>query len=164
MPESDRPRKGFTVRKKFALLASLATLALSLVGAQTASASYLSVHVTPTFTAVCQPVPGQVGMVIAFKANVVAIGISKPKKIRIGYQVLPKGSKTVYRSGVVNLKRSKGYKAYSKTWVAYDDQALVYHLNMSYTVGGKKYKKKRTFHSTTYTQDELNALGVPACS
>ncbi|MFT4050344.1 MAG: hypothetical protein QM648_11005 [Solirubrobacterales bacterium] len=152
------------MRKKLALLVTLSVLALSLVGAQSASASYLGVTVKPTEYLLCQPSPDSIGLLLGFRASVTAVGISKPKEIRIGYQVLTE-SKQVLRSGVLKLKRSKGYKADGdKPYVAYLGEKLTYHLNMSYTAGGKKRKKKKNYSATAPTQADIAYYGVTACS
>lgn len=151
------------MRKKLALIVALAALATSLLGAQSASASYLNVLVRPTFTAFCQPSPGTVGMFIRFKASVTAIGVSKPRKVRITFKVTRRGSKDSIRSGVVNLKRSRGYKADTKAFAAVAGEELIYAVKMSYTSGGSTVRRGRTYSSTTYTQAELDAQGVGGC-
>lgn len=155
--------KGSPVRKKVALFSTLFVLAASLVAASSASAAYLGVTVTPTEYVACQPEPGSVGMLLGFKAKVTARGTTKPSKIRIGFQVLDSETKRVIRSGVVNLKRSKGYKAKTPGYVLTDGQMVSYHVNMSYKGYGKTRKLKKTYNSVAPTQAELDQAGIPAC-
>lgn len=151
------------MRKKLALMTALSLVVLA-CAAQTASASYIFVQVTPTENVTCQPTPESVRLFLSFKAKITVSGTSKPKKVRIGYQVIDRNTKGVLRSGVLNLKRSKGYKGSTPTYDANAEQQLSYHLNMSYKSGGKTKKLKKTYDSDIPSAAYLQSLGIPACA
>lgn len=151
------------MKRKIALFLALATCSALLVGAQSASAAYLGVTVSYEPTGFCVPAPAQLSYRLKFKAKVTAIGTSKPKKIRVGFQVVDDNTKRVLRSGVTNLKRSKGYKAETPRFTADAGQQLSYHLNMSYYAYGKKRKLKKTFSETIPTAEQIAQAGLPAC-
>lgn len=114
-------------------------------------------------TDACRPTPDTLSYRLVFTADVTAIGTSKPKKVRIGFQVVDRDSKRVLRSGVVNLKRSKGYKAETPKFTANADQKLSYNVNLSYTSGGKKRKKKANFKDQVPSLAYMESIGVPSC-
>jgi hypothetical protein len=155
--------KGFPVRKKIALLSLVSVFTVGLIAAGSAQASYVGVFVTPTATDFCLPAPDQLSYRLSFKASVTAVGTSKPSKVRIGFQVLDSDTKRVIRSGVVNLKRSKGYKADTPKFTGTADEKISYHLNMSYKSGGKTLKKKKSFPDQIPSVDQLANSTLPAC-
>lgn len=151
------------MRKKIALLSLAAVFAVALVTAGTAQASYLGVFVTPTAKDFCRPAPDSLSYRLAFKAKVTATGISKPSKVRIGFQVVDRDTKRVLRSGVVNLKRSNGYKGQTPKFTAAAEEKLAYHLNMSYWAGGREHKKKKSYDDQIPSQAYMDSVGVPSC-
>lgn len=151
------------MKRKIALFLALATCSALLVGAQSTSAAYLSVYVTPSAEGFCVPAPAQLSYRLAFKAKVTASGTSKPKKIRIGFQVVDANSKRVLRSGVVNLKRSSGYKGKTPRFTADAGQQLTYHLNMSYYAYGKKRTLKKSYPDEIPSAEQIAQSGLPAC-
>lgn len=152
------------MRSKISFLLSLCALvALFALLPSSASASFVSVVVTPSTDGYCSPAPDQISYHLTFKAKVRASGTAKPKKVRIGYQVLDADTKAVLRSGVVNLKKSSGYKAKGARFTATAGQNLVYHLNMKYTSGGKTVKSKRDYDDYVPSADALAQAALPAC-
>lgn len=152
------------MRSKLALFISLVALAaLAAALPATASASYSSVYVTPSTDGYCTPAPGQLSYYLTFKAKVKTIGIAKPKKVRIGYQVLDADTQKVLRSGVVNLKKSSGYKAKGAPFTVVADQKLTYHLNMKYKIGRRTLKSKKSYDDYVPSAEALANSGLPAC-
>ena len=149
--------KGFSVRKKFALLTLCSTFLLALVLAPTASARYISVTVGYEATDLCRTAPDVLTYKLQFKAKVKRSGVAKPDKVRIGYQVLDASSLQVLASGTTNLKRSKGYKAKTSRISATAGESLSYHLNMKYTVEGKSSKSKITSPDTVPSVADMDA-------
>lgn len=148
--------------KKIMLLTAVSAV-IAAAGAPSAQAAYLGVFVTYTPTLICQPAPDQVVALLAFKAKVTATGTTKPSKIRIGYQVVNRQTKAVRRSGVLNLKRSKGYKASTPTFQAAVGEPLAVHANMSYKAYGKTRKKKISDDLDVPDLATLQSYGIPAC-
>jgi hypothetical protein len=155
--------KGISVRKKIALLTLVATFAISLFAVQSAYASYVNVFVTPSATGFCRTAPDILSYRLAFKADVTASGVAKPKKVRIGFQVVDSDTKRVIRSGVVNLKKKSGYKGQTKRFEAVAGENLSYHVNMSYTIKGSTKKLKKSYPDSIPSQAELDAAGLPNC-
>lgn len=151
------------MRKKIALLSLLSVLVVALVAVPAAQASYLSVFVKVGRTDGCRPTPDTLSYRLAFTADVTAVSIAKPKKVRVGFQVVNRDTKRVLRSGVVNLKRSKGYKAESPRFTANADEKLSYNVNISYESGGKTRKKKANLKDQIPSLSYMDALGVPSC-
>ncbi len=151
------------MRKKIALVSVIASLAVMFAMAQAAYASYVSVFVSYKAAGLCQPAVDQVSYRLTFKADVTAIGVSKPSKVRVGYQIVDSDTKRVLRSGITNLKRSKGYKGQTSRFTAVAGENLSYHLNMKYTVGGKTKKLKKSFPDFIPSSATLNGAGLPAC-
>src|SRR4051812_44613938 len=119
--------KGFSVRKKIALLSLCSAFLLALVVVPAASARYISVTVGYEATDLCRSAPDVLTYKLQFKAKVKRSGVAKPDKVRIGYQVLNADSLQVLISGTTNLKRSAGYKGKTSTITATAGQNLSYH-------------------------------------
>lgn len=152
------------MRSRISFLISLGALcAMFALIPSSASASYVSVGVTPSTDGYCSPGPDQISYRLTFKAKVKASGVAKPKKVRIGYQVLDADTRVVLRSGVVNLKKSSGYKGQGKRFTATAGQNLVYHLNLQYKSGGRTIKAKRDYDDFVPSAEALAQANLPAC-
>lgn len=149
-------------RKKIALLTT-AALMFALVVVPAAYASYIKVTVSYGVTDLCRTAPDTLTYKFQFKAKVTRSGVAKPRKVRIGYQVLDASSLQVLESGVTNLYRSKGYKAKSSRVSAKAGQNLNYHFNMKYTTGGKTSKAKLTDTDTIPSVETMDQYQVPYC-
>lgn len=151
------------MRTKLVLLATVAAFTLALVAAPTASARYIKVTAMYSYTGFCRPAPDQLSFKLVFKAKVKRRGVAKPDKVRIGYQVMHADTMSVFKSGVVNLKRSKGYKATSPYVTAPAGTPLLYHFNMKYVSEGRTVKAKLTDTDAVPSVEDMDAAGIPAC-
>ncbi len=151
------------MRKKLALLSLVSAFLLALVVVPVASADSIFVSVGYKATGLCRTAPDVLTYKLEFKAKITAVGVTKPKKVRIGYQILDANSLAVLRSGTVNLKKSSGYKAKTKRISATAGQSLSYHLNMKYTVEGQTAKTKITDSDTVPSVADMDAAGIPNC-
>jgi hypothetical protein len=151
------------VRKKIALLSVVSAFILALVIVPAASARYIYVTARYEATQLCRTAPDTLTYKLKFSVKIERSGVDKPKTVRIGYQVLNADSLSVLKSGVVNLKRSSGYKAKSARISVTAGQSLSYHLNMKYTVEGKTSKSKTTSGDTVPSVEAMDAAGVPNC-
>ncbi len=151
------------MRKKIALLSLAASFACALVAVPAANASYIYVSVGYKATDLCRTAPDVLTYKLQFQATITRSGVDKPKKVRIGYQILDASSLAVLRSGTVNLKKSSGYKAKTARISATAGENLSYHLNMKYTVDGQTSKKKITDTDSVPSVESMDASGVPNC-
>jgi hypothetical protein len=158
--------KGFSVRKQIALLSLCSAFVLALVAVPTANASYIKPELTQ-FKAVeiCRPAPDALTYKIQMKVKWTAIGVSKPSKIRIGYQAIDADSLKVLRSGILNLKKSKGYKGKTSRITASAGESLKYHITGKYVSGGHSVKSKFTLTDQipTVEQMDANPSAFPNC-
>jgi hypothetical protein len=155
--------KGFTRRKKVALLSLTAVFAVSMIAAGSAWAWSVTVAVQPQPQDFCQPAPDLISYRLGFTARAEAAGIAPPDKIRIGYQVVDRSTKRVLRSGVVMLLSSKNFVGQTPRMLSVASQKVSYHLNMSYQVGGRISKSKKTYPDVIPSQEELDASVLPVC-
>lgn len=152
------------MRKKLALVSLMAATAVALFAAQSAYASYIFVTgELRGVTDLCRPVPDQLSYRLQFRAKVRASGVKKPSRVRVGWQVVDADSKKNLKSGVLNLKKSKGYKGETNRITVTQDEYLIYHVNLKYTVNGKTKKAKADFTDHVPTTADMDAAGVPAC-
>jgi hypothetical protein len=152
------------MRKKLALASLLAVVAISLAAAQTAFASYIFVRgELRGVTGLCRPTPDQLSYRLQFRAKVTASGVKKPSKVRVGWQVVDADTKNNIKSGVLNLKKSKGYKGETRRITVTQNEYLIYHVNLKYTVNGRTKKAKADFSDHVPTTADMDAAGVPAC-
>lgn len=152
------------MRKKIVSASLLAAVVLSLAAAQSAFASYIFVTgELQGATGLCRPAVDKLSYRLQFKAKVTASGVKKPSRVRVGWQVVDADTKNSIKSGVLNLKKSKGYKGETNRIVATADEYLVYHVNLKYTVQGKTKKAKADFTDHVPTVAELDSVGLPAC-
>lgn len=153
------------MRKKLALLSLVSAFVVALVAVPAANAAYISVTVSYKVTNLCRSAPDVLTYKLKFKAKIKRSGVAKPKKVRIGYQVVDSSSLAVVRSGVTNLKRKSGYSSKTSTITARADQGLTYHLNMKYTVNRKSSKTKISSPDTvpSVAQMDANPTAFPFC-
>jgi hypothetical protein len=156
--------KGLSVRKKIALLSLSTIFAVSLVSAGAAQASSITGTITE-FDPVhlCRTAPDVLTYKIEMQVKFVAIGVSKPKTVRMGYQVMNADTKAVLRSGVLNLKKKKGYKGRSSTISATAGTNIKYHVTGKFRSGGKDVKTKFTSYDSIPSVEAMDAAGVPNC-
>lgn len=155
--------KGFTLRKRVALLSLASVMAVSLIAAGSAWAWSVSVRVHPEATDLCRPAPDLIAYRMVFTATVQADGIAAPDKVRVGYQIVDRGTKRVLRSGAINLKSSKGYQATTARIMGTASQKVSYHLNLTAYAGGHKLKSKKSFSEQLPSQEELDSISLPGC-
>jgi hypothetical protein len=152
------------VRKKIALLSLIAAFVLALVAVSSASASYIQGTVTkfdPTH--LCRTAPDVLTYKIEMQVKFTASGVSKPKKVRMGYQVMDSDTKKVLRSGVLNLKKSQGYKRKTSRISATAGTNIKYHVTGKYRSGGKDVKTKFTTYDSIPSVEAMDAAAVPNC-
>jgi hypothetical protein len=89
--------------------------------------------------------------------------VAKPSKIRIGYQAMDSDTLKVLRSGVLNLKKSKGYKGTTSRISATAGQNLKYHITGKYMVQGHEVKSKFTLTDFVPSVEQMDAAGIPNC-
>lgn len=152
------------MRKKITLLSLSAAFVLALVAVPSANAYYIQPKLTQ-FDAVklCRTAPDVLTYKIEMKVKWTVSGVSKPSKIRIGYQAMDSNSNKVLRSGILNLKRSKGYKGTTSRISATAGSDLKYHITGKYTVYGKDVKSKFTLTDFIPSVEQMDAAGIPNC-
>lgn len=151
------------MRKKFALLTVVSAFVLSLAAVPSANAAYIYASLDYSATDLCRTAPDVLTYKLQFKVKFKRSGVAAPSKVRVGYQVMDTDSKAVLRSGVINLKRSKGYKGKTSRISATAGENLTYHVTGKFTVGGKSTKAKFTFSDFVPSVEQMDAAGIPNC-
>lgn len=134
------------------------------MSAPVADASSISARITKFDpTQLCRTAPDVLTWKIEMQVKFTAVGVSKPKKVRMGYQVMNADSKKVLRSGVLNLKKSKGYKGKSSRISATAGESIKYHVTGKYRSSGKDVKTKFTIYDSVPSVEAMDAAGLPDC-
>jgi len=154
----------FPLRKKIALLSLVSAFVVALFAVPAANAAYIFGSINQ-FQAreLCRTAPDVLTYKIKIGVKFKTSGVKKPKKVRIGYQVMDTDTKKVLRSGVMNLKKSKGYKGKTRRITALANQSITYHITGKYTVGGGSAKTKFTEFDNIPSVEQMDTAGIPNC-
>jgi hypothetical protein len=132
--------------------------------APTAQARSIKVGVDYEATDFCRTAPDVVRSKLQFTAKIVRKGVPKPNNVRVTYKILDTTHSLNLRTGVVNLRKNKRFKAKTRFFSAQAGADLAYRLGISYSVHGRKFTKKTNITYHVPSVPEMDTLGVPACS
>ncbi|MFT4050345.1 MAG: hypothetical protein QM648_11010 [Solirubrobacterales bacterium] len=139
-------------------IASAALLTVLLVGASQVGAQTVAweVSVKPTYgyAGECLVSPTKARVRIAFGAEVQAVGIDPPSKVRIAYQVYDRGNKWTVASRAINLYASANYTKESRSFIMTKGRKYSMRLKSSYQVTGHKLKRSDKLKLESLTDAE----------